>query len=439
MSNYLIESAARQLGRMSKYLNEATEGPDQSEEERAEWLPRTLHDFLFHLSGPSDPTGEKSGNIQEATVFDIKRGDRPGGKGMVGTPEHLKDLPKSRTIVQQSMAEGLHNRNIHKSAGEFGATFSKLESEHPSETRKKLGEAKKAFQQFAQARGFKAGTAPKMLRGNMKTEKSSGENVLTTGLNLAPHSTSGLHDTCPNASEDCRKNCLGTQAGGNRQYPDTALSSKILRTHFIVAHPEHAARLVDSEISAHKKAAKKKGMSPGVRMNITSDISWEHHAPKMFERHSDVQFYDYTKLHNRVLRQYAPPSKTSNFFNSMGHPKNYHLTLSHTGTGHSESNDKHVANVLDRGGVAAMVFQRGKGNKLPTHVEDVSTGKRYPVANGDDDDNTFDRHATLGAREGEKGHGVVSGLMLKGVKNEDAGKFANKVDDDGIVRINKPK
>jgi hypothetical protein len=39
--------------------------------------------------------------------------------------------------------------------------------------------------------------------------------------------------------------------------------------------------------------------------------------------------------------------------------------------------------------------------------------------------------------EGKTGQGVVSGLKLKGVKNEDAGAFANKVDKDGIIRINK--
>ena len=40
--------------------------------------------------------------------------------------------------------------------------------------------------------------------------------------------------------------------------------------------------------------------------------------------------------------------------------------------------------------------------------------------------------------EGEHS-GVVSGLRLKGVTNERAGKFANRVDPDGIIRINHPK
>jgi hypothetical protein len=67
----------------------------------------------------------------------------------------------------------------------------------------------------------------------------------------------------------------------------------------------------------------------------------------------------------------------------------------------------------------------------------MKTGNKYPIANGDDDDNTFDRHATTGLVDRKKGHGVVSGLKLKGVKNEDAGHFANPVDPDGVIRINR--
>jgi hypothetical protein len=118
-------------------------------------------------------------------------------------------------------------------------------------------------------------------------------------------------------------------------------------------------------------------------------------------------------------------------------PENYHLSLSHTGTGHAESNDKHVVHALENGHVVALVHEKGKKVPKPTHVEDVKSGKRYPIVDGDHDDNTFDRHAVAGLTEGHKGHGVVSGLKLKGVTAEKAGHFANKVDPDGIIRINK--
>ena len=447
--NELIKNTVQHLNIITRFdktevslLAEETLYEAAPEDDIPDHMHRNLHDFMFHLSGPSDPTGSDSGSIDEATLFDIKRGDKPGAIIAAPSAEAHKNMgmPKSAKMIATAHEEGMgHNENLHKKIGAgFRKAFDEISSEKPEVTTSKRREANKAFQGFAQSRGLKAKTAPKMLGGNMKTEKSTGEGVLTTGLNLAPHATSGLHefDTCPKSSSDCRKNCLGTEAGGNRQYPDNSMSSKILRTHFIAKHPEHAARLIDHEITQHKTAAKKKGMLPGVRMNITSDISWEHHAPKMFERHKDVQFYDYTKMHNRVLRSLSPKKEDSHF-NEMGHPSNYHLSLSHTGTGHGESNDKATSEVLKKGGVVAMVFQRGKGNQLPSHVVDHSTGHSYPVHNGDNDDNTFDRHASAGLKEGNPHQGVISGLKLKGVKNEAAGSFANPVDA-GVSHINKP-
>lgn len=411
-----------------EYLMEGT----STEDAIPAGIPKTLHDFLFHLSGPSDPVSGNTTGLQEAKVT-------------LNLTNKTAGLPKTTAMIDKANQEGLGaNENLHRRIAQgFQSAFDSMENEDPKTYAERVRDSKRVFKEFAQSRGLKAATAPDMLRGNMKTEKSSGEGVLTTGLNLAPHATAGLNgfDVCPKASQECRANCLGTEAGGNRQYPDTALSSKVLRTQFLAAHPEHAARLIDHEITQHEKRARKMGMIPGIRMNVTSDLSWEHYAPQLFQRHSGTQFYDYSKLPNRVLRSLAPPVPGSNSnLNSMGHPVNYHLTLSHTGTDHAESNDKAVSEVLKRGGVVAMVFKRGKkSGGLPKEILDHATGNRYPVVNGDDDDNTFDRHTTSGRTEGQPNQGVVSGLMLKGVKNEDAGAFANEVDSEGIAHINRPK
>lgn len=399
---------------------------------------KVLHDFLFHLSSPVDPDGHEASELKqsltEATVFDIKRGDTPGN--------FHPGLPKTNLMLRKAQEEGLGHgdENIHKRIGHgFRRAYDEMASEHPTETRRRLAESKRVFQEFAQARGLKAGTPPKILRGNMKTEKSSGVGFLTTGINLAPHSLAGLgrFDVCPSATDSCRTNCLGTTAGGNKQYPDTALSSKVLRTHFLAAHPEHFARILDSEIEAHKRKARREGAEAGIRLNVTSDIKWEQHVPQMFEKHKDVQFYDYTKSANRVLKSLDPNS---------GHPENYHLTLSHTGTVEShhahgtphESNDASVSKVLAAGGVVASVVQRGKDVPEVKGYHDVQRGVTYPVANGDDDDNTFDRHETVGRQHGTPGNGVISLLKLKGVKNEAAGAFASRVPEDGIVKFNHP-
>lgn len=380
-------------------------------------VPKPLHDFLFHLSGPSDETiSGKSLKEEFEQLSEEVDVDKVAHKSM--------NLPKTRGMIEKANADPVLKNASHKTMGsKLRDTFNDMEKEEPHVAKAKLAESKKVFKEFAQSRGYK--TAPKILNENGKTRKSTGENVHTKGLALAPHATGGLHkfDVCPRASKECRANCLGTESGGNRQYPDTALSSKVLKTHFIAKHPEHAARILDHEIGQHAKSATAKGYKPGVRLNVTSDISWEHHAPQLFSRHPGVQFYDYTKMHNRV-----------------GHPKlpeNYHLTLSHTGTGHAESNDHHAIKALENGHTVAMVYGKNKHTPTPTHVEDVKSGRRYPIIGGDKDDNTFDRHAQAGKNPGQQGHGVVSGLKLKGVKPSDAGHFANTVDHDGIIRINK--
>ena len=367
-----------------------------------------ISNFLGHLSSPMTPHGM----INEITVLDTKK--------MTPLQARQGKLTKSNHMIEMGKTE-FGTENLHrKIADGFRTSLSSMESEDDKTRKSKLKKARAVFDSFAQSRGLKK--APALFNENGKTRKSTGEGVHTIGLTLAPHTAHGLSnfDVCPRASSECRANCLGTEAGGNRQFADAALSSKIIKTHFIAAHPEHAARIMHHEIGQHVRQAEKAGYIPGVRMNVTSDIAWEKFGKKLMTDHPTAQFYDYTKMPNRVLRQ-----------NSEDHPRNYHLSLSHTGTGHSESNDKDVIKTLNAGHVVAMVYQKGKTKA--THVEDVKTGKRWKIANGDEDDNTFNRHEQLGAKAGE---GVVSGLKLKGVTNANAGKFANKVDDNGIIRIN---
>lgn len=380
-------------------------------------IPKTLEQFLHHLSSP---ISHHPDTLNEVTVYDHKD-SKLAGKMAAGK------LTRSAGLIAQGTAE-FGNENIFSRVMEGLRKANEHIGEHPELHKGRVKVAKEVYKRFAESRGFK--TTPELLNQNGKTEKSTGEGVLTVGLSLAPHTTAGLShfDVCPRASKECRANCLGTEAGGNKQYPDSALASKILKTHFMAAHPEEFGTLLHHELKSHERSAARQGLIPGARLNVTSDISFEHVMPNLFHAHPGIQFYDYTKMHNRVLNQTKPTF-----------PKNYHLTLSHTGTGHEESNDKHVVDVLRKGGVVASVYHRGKSTPVPTHMENAQTGERWPVAGGDDDDNTFDRHTTLGREHLKPGHGVVSGLMLKGVSNEDAGHFANKVDPDGIIRINKGK
>lgn len=348
----------------------------------------------------------------------------------------------------------------------FHAAFP--EGESHDERLVKAKAAQHVWHSFAKERGgmshsFKA----PLLGDNGKTRLNAGAGVgvATLGLSLAPHTAAGIPgmNTCPLASRECAENCLGKKAGGNRQYPETALRAKVLRTQFFREHPEHAARLMDHELSIHKLWSKKNGFKAGLRPNTVSDIAWEKMMPKaFFDRHAGTP-ETLADAHSRTpkdKKQYVTAlgkgqrlkaehlaeadkepaqiydySKVANRFNSKTPlPANYHVTLSSTGTDHEESNDTDVVKHLQRGGVVAMVFPRGKGNTLPTHVMDHQTGQKWRVVNGDDDDATFDRHTAHGIPAGE---GVVSGLRLKGVKNEDAGKFVVHPGADGVAVINK--
>lgn len=458
-----------------------------------------LRDFLHHLSS-SDIDYPINEDINEAekepsirAQLKLRASDmRPQNKALKkmkwayvgGKPPKEKKPPRK---IDDIMADGLANQPqaklfTHLKEG-FHAAFP--DGESPQETLRKANESRKHFRNFlAQRGGHAEGNSGNFTGDNGKTRLSTGEGMQTIGLSLAPHKSSGYsQDLCPNSSSECRESCLGFTAGGNKQYPETSFRAKLLRTQYLAEHPEHAARLMSHEIgeneqwvndhhSVHdvngnvvgyrnkrtgkisseiplvskgkeerkkEKDANERNLAAGVesgthtlrniksgfRGNMTSDLAWEKLMPKkFFDRHANTQFYDYTKNPNRVMH----PERL---------PANYSLALSHTGTGHDESNDHHVVKALENGHVVAMVHQKlKKGQKAPTHVEDVQTGRRWKIVNGDEDDNVYDRHRTAGV---DKSEGVVSGLHLKGVKNEDAGNFANPVDADGVIRINHPK
>jgi hypothetical protein len=302
-------------------------------------------------------------------------------------------------------AHGLMNpfehmrRGFHAAFGVDPKTGEQTNKEDEPTRTKKYKQSKKLFSDFVQKHGkLSPGTAKNynMFGENHKTQTSQGVGYKTVGLSLTPGTHSGYrykehdYDMCPNASTECRKNCLGLTAGGNRQYPYVTMKGKLLRTHFLHEHPEAAARIMHQEILTNERDASKtqvqkaitgpdgepvmqptlnskgkpvlnrstgkpleepktepvfnKDGTPahyqsGIRMNVTSDLPYEHLMPKQFfhshlgdQQNPGSTFYDYTKMHGR--------------FNHKDMPQNYHLALSHTGSGHPESNDKHVVNLL---------------------------------------------------------------------------------------------
>ena len=196
---------------------------------------------------------------------------------------------------------------------------------------------------------------------NAKTVKGRKRGFMTGICYLAPSDESGAINTCPNASAGCRAACLFTAGRGAMS---NVREPRIQKTISWANNPTGWLLKMASEINSLVSSAARKGLTPCVRLNGTSDIAWENFpvlgAENIFRAFKGVQFYDYTKTPARVIGNNIP---------------NYHLTFSR-----SESNAHHVKRVMANSDANIAIVFRGE---LP---------KRYKgreVINGDESDLRF--------------------------------------------------
>ena len=144
----------------------------------------------------------------------------------------------------------------------------------------------------------------------LKSQKFGYEGVI---LHLAPFNLSGWN-ICPMASEGCIKGCLNTSGLGQL---NSVQQSRINKTKYLRHDRQLFLEQLDREILNGIIRAKKKNKIFCVRLNGTSDLSWEKFKVRdnktLFELYPKTIFYDYTKNYLR-------------FKNKL--PKNYHLTFS---------------------------------------------------------------------------------------------------------------
>jgi len=220
---------------------------------------------------------------------------------------------------------------------------------------------------------------------NTKMLKSIELGYLTAILHLAPHKLSGVN-ICPKASQGCIKACLNTSGRGRFKFTQ---NSRLNKTKYFLNDRLKFLLQLDNEVKNFKKRAIKQGLKPAVRLNGTSDLLWERYPIKdnknIMELNSDVQFYDYTKIKNRLSDKL---------------PKNYHLTFSK-----SESNDSDIKDLLTTAFNIAVVFK----DKLPKNY----LGRN--VVDGDISDLRF-----------LEPKGVIIGLATKGnAKTDNTGFVVN--------------
>lgn len=202
---------------------------------------------------------------------------------------------------------------------------------------------------------------------NHKIDKNDKEGVYRTAhLNLAPSDTSGVINVCPKASEGCKAVCLYTAGWGATPRVQNA---RVRDT--ILWHTDRKLFLdrLTMELDRHDRYCGARGLTPVVRLNMTSDILWERHGiPQNFPH---IQFYDYTKIPRRKV------------------PDNYHLTFSL-----DENNMITALDEMSEGRNVCVVFREKDWYKYRKEMWG------YNLINGDENDLRFldPPHSVIGVK-----------------------------------------
>jgi hypothetical protein len=232
--------------------------------------------------------------------------------------------------------------------------------------------------------------------GNPKTLKGMQQGYNTYILHLAPGSLSGKN-TCPKATAGCLSACLNTAGRGGMfkrgENTNTIQQARIRKTQLFYNNRDEFMSLLVKDILLAIKQSNRLNLIPVIRLNGTSDISFEKYPVSMggiqynniFEAFPNITFYDYSKVLGR----------------KVNHISNYSLTFSA-----ADGNDNDVREAIKQGYNIAVVF----GIKKTLPMPDTYLG--LPVYNGDESDLRF-----LDPK------GVIVGLYAKGKAKKDTSGF----------------
>jgi hypothetical protein len=222
------------------------------------------------------------------------------------------------------------------------------------------------------------------------------QGYMTYILHLAPANLSG-YNTCPKATVGCKFACLNTAGRGGMfkkgETTNVIQKARIRKTRMFFEVRASVMALIVADIELAIKQSIKTKLVPVIRLNGTSDISWEKYSVvrngieyrNIFAAFPQLQFYDYTKVLGRKVKDIS----------------NYHLTFSA-----ADGNDADVTKAIEQGYNIAVVFGMKKTLAMPEFYNDI------PVFNGDESDLRF-----LDPK------GVVVGLYAKGKAKKDTSGF----------------
>jgi hypothetical protein len=228
--------------------------------------------------------------------------------------------------------------------------------------------------------------------GNPKVLKGMKEGYMTYILHLAPANLSGF-ETCPKRTAGCTAACLNLAGRGGMfkkgETTNVIQQARIRKTQMFFEERAGFMEWLVKDIELGIKQSAKKGFIPVFRLNGTSDLAFEKYEVvrngvlyrNIFAAFPEVQFYDYTKILGRKVKDIP----------------NYQLTFSA-----ADGNDADVAKAVQQGYNVAVVF----GIKKTLPMPEQYLGR--PVFNGDESDLRF-----LDPK------GVVVGLYAKGKAKKD--------------------
>ena len=189
---------------------------------------------------------------------------------------------------------------------------------------------------------------------NAKTVKGDGSEYLTAILYLLPDNF-----LCPMSEiAGCKEPCLNTAGRGRFDNVQKARHRKSL---MLKKLPEEFEKLLRVDLDKFQRYCQRRDIQPVVRLNGTSDRNWKN----IIVDYPDIQFYDYTKVFNRVSKNW---------------PSNYHLTLSYSEA--SEYYRDKVVEYANKYNANMAVVFRDKNNIPDTFLD-------RPVIDGDSDDLRF--------------------------------------------------
>jgi len=211
---------------------------------------------------------------------------------------------------------------------------------------------------------------------NPKTVKGEKYGIRTAVLYGSPAETSGINLCAMYEVAGCGPACLNTAGRGAMS---SVQMSRLRKTLFMLQYWDDFKAMLMREIETHAKYCRKHGYKCAVRLNGTTDIRWELKIwddMVFFNRMYEVQFYDYTKIPNRLV----PDTSI------------YDLTFSYSGVPEYQ---RFVKTAVDMGMRLAVVF------RYRTQIPNIFMG--MDVVDGDDSDLRF-----------LEPQGVVSALYAKG-------------------------